>query len=412
VTIEVDVPPGWTETSLGELFKFSNGVNADKSRYGQGIPFINVLEVITYEGLTKDQIPGRIELAPAVAAHYCVRHGDILFNRTSETPEDRGLASVYLSRSPIVFGGFVFRGRARTECLSTAYSKYAFRAPYVRAQIVSRSQGAIRANVSQRDLKKVRVVLPPHDEQIKVAETLATSDNLIDLLSRLIDKKEQIKQGMMQQLLTGATRLPEFSGRWKEVKLGDVSTMSSGGTPSSDVSDYYGGGIPWVSITDITRSGKYVRSTEKSLSRAGLLSSAAKLYSGNVVLYAIYASLGECALPVHPMSSSQAILGILPGRLLDREFLYYHLTSRKDRVKELGQHGTQANLNAGMVRAFRLNLPPVEEQRAIAVILRDADVALDTLRKRLAKAAAAKQGIVQQLLTGRTRLCRCESAAV
>lgn len=108
---------------------------------------------------------------------------------------------------------------------------------------------------------------------------------------------------------------------WPERRLGDLATMGSGGTPSSKVPKYYGGGIPWVSITDMTASAKYVARTAKTLSHEGLSASAAKLYEPGVVLYAMYASLGECAIAVGRVSSSQAILGIQAGAQLDRSVM-------------------------------------------------------------------------------------------
>ena len=98
---------------------------------------------------------------------------------------------------------------------------------------------------------------------------------------------------MMQQLLTGRTRLPGFDLPWREIRLGDYASMTSGGTPPSGVSQYYGGGIAWVSISDMTRGGRFVETTEKTLSQAGLNESAAKLYPQGVVLYAMYGSLAS-----------------------------------------------------------------------------------------------------------------------
>lgn len=191
---------------------------------------------------------------------------------------------------------------------------------------------------------------------------------------------------------------------WQECRIGDLTSMGSGGTPPSKVSRYYGGGIPWVSIADMTASTKYVRNTMKTLSTEGLAESAAKLYEPDAVLYAMYASLGECAIAVGRVSSSQAIVGIQPGPNLDREYLYYYLESNKGKIKTIGQQGTQSNLNAGMVRALRIRLPSIDEQKRISTVLRDTDDLIATLERVIAKKKAIKQGMMQQLLTGRTRL--------
>ena len=159
-----------------------------------------------------------------------------------------------------------------------------------------------------------------------------------------------------------------------------------------------------MSITDITRGGKYIRDTDSTLTDEGMLASAAKLYDPDVVLYAMYASLGECSLAVGRVSSSQAILGISVGRRLDREFLYYWLQYVKPSVKMLGQQGTQSNLNAGMVRDFDIPLPSLPEQEAIARVLNDADAEIDALERRLEASRDIKQGMMQELLTGRTHL--------
>ena len=188
------------------------------------------------------------------------------------------------------------------------------------------------------------------------------------------------------------------------VRLGDLAFMTSGGTPSSSVSQYYGGGIPWVSISDMTSGGKYITQTQQTLSEAGLRASAAKLYEPNVVLYAMYASLGECSIAEGRVTSSQAILAIKPGAKLDTEFLYYFLQSMKSRVKTMGQQGTQSNLNAHMVRDFKIPLPSPAMQRKIANILGDVDLTISSAERLIAKKQAIKQGMMQELLTGKTRL--------
>ena len=192
--------------------------------------------------------------------------------------------------------------------------------------------------------------------------------------------------------------------RWHVDRLGELAAVRSGGTPPTSVRRYYGGTVPWVSIADMTSSGKYVRETATTLTEAGLEASAAVLYEPDVVLYAMYASLGEVCIPVGRVASSQAILGIRPGPRLQRDYLYYFLESVKSEVRHLGQHGTQAKLNAGMVRDFEVPLPSVEEQARIAEVLGGADELIAALERQVAKRESVKHGAMQQLLTGRTRL--------
>lgn len=253
-------------------------------------------------------------------------------------------------------------------------------------------------------LRKLPVVAPSLPEQRAIAAALSDVDSLLAKLDQFIAKKRDLKQAAMQQLLTGQTRLPGFSGEWEVKRLGDVATMGSGGTPTSSVSSYYDGDFPWVSISDMTTGGKLITKTDRNLSADGLANSAAQMFPAGTILYAMYASLGECSIAGLPVCTSQAILGIRPQERLNGDFLYYYLTSLKNAVKSMGQQGTQANLNKGMVQAFQLGLPPVKEQAAIAAVLSDMDTELAALEARRDKTRALKQGMMQELLTGRIRL--------
>lgn len=162
--------------------------------------------------------------------------------------------------------------------------------------------------------------------------------------------------------------------------------------------------IPWVAIADMTGGGKYIAATERNLTSLGLANSAAQMFPAGTVLYAMYASLGECSIATVPVTTSQAILGIRPKTNLNSEFLYYLLTSWKPMVKGLGQQGTQSNLNKGIVADFKISLPAFDEQESIAAVLIEMDNELAALEARLAKTRELKQGMMQELLTGRTRL--------
>lgn len=391
----LDTPPGWNVFSLDELFEFSNGINADKSVYGTGIPFVNVLEIITHEALFDNLIPGRIQISSTLLNRYQVRQGDVLFNRTSETQEEVGLASVYLGNSPIVFGGFVFRGRPRTRLLDMEYSKYALRTQRVRNQIIARGQGGIRANVGQRDLRTVSVILPPPDEQRLLARALSDADSLIATLERMLAKKQAIKQGMMQQLLTGRTRLPSFNEPWRDVTLGEVTRIKTGSRNNQD--KQLSGRYPFfVRSANVERIDSYSYDCEAILVPGeGGIGSIFHYIDGKFEVHQRVYKISDFA----PRVSGKYVYYYM------RQFFGAH--AMENSVK-----ATVDSLRLPTFVGFGIKMPAqVEEQRAIVETLDDAEGEIASMSNRLAKAKAVKLGMMHELLTGRTRLPAEESAA-
>ena len=278
-----------------------------------------------------------------------------------------------------------------------------------KAEFERQAVGSTIKTIGLPYFKKLKIALPPYPEQNKIAQILSTWDDSITTTEQLLANSRQQKKALMQQLLTGKKRLlsdtgERFSGEWSWFKLGQVADMNSGGTPKSSIDEYYGGDIPWVSIADMTSQGKYITSTERKLSYKGLENSSARLYPKNTVLYAMYASIGECSIAKVELCSSQAILGIRAKAGLSFYFLYFYLTSLKDEIKLQGQQGTQANLNAAMVKAFKIPVPSLEEQQKIAAVLTTADREIETMQLKLAALKQEKKALMQQLLTGKRRV--------
>ena len=129
------------------------------------------------------------------------------------------------------------------------------------------------------------------------------------------------------------------------------------------------------------------------------------LFPEDTILYAMYASIGECVITKKEVSSSQAILGIqCYDQILCVEYLYYYLSFIKYFIRTQGQTGTQSNLNKNMVQNINITLPSIEEQKAIAQVLSDMDLEIEALEEKLEKYKTIKQGMMQELLTGRIRL--------
>ena len=286
------------------------------------------------------------------------------------------------------------------------YLLYYLRSPYIQDVISSEQTVGAQPKLALNRIRNFEIALPSSDtEQKAIATVLSDVDALIAALDKKIAKKKLIKQGAMQQLLTGKKRLPGFTEEWVQVKLGDLTTMNSGGTPSSSVAEYYNGNIPFLSISDITTAGKYINKTEKCITEKGLQNSSARMYPIGTIMYAMYASLGKTSISNIELSCSQAILGIQPNHKLDSHYLYYHLSFIENEVKDMGQTGTQSNLSKQIVQNFILYIPTnIKEQQAIATILSDMDKEISDLETKRDKYRLIKQGMMQKLLTGQIRL--------
>ena len=198
----------WDQVSLGELFAFKNGLNKAKEFFGFGTPIVNYMDVFENSGILCSTLQGRVSLTNPEIKNFDVRRGDVLFTRTSETPDEIGMASVILDDpDQTVFSGFVLRGRPRNEMLCDAFKAYCFRSSFVRRQIVSKASYTTRALTNGRILSAVTLPVPSVPEQTAIAGVLSDMDAELSALEQRRDKTRALKQGMMQELLTGRTRL-------------------------------------------------------------------------------------------------------------------------------------------------------------------------------------------------------------
>jgi len=400
-----EIPSDWDLVPFSEFVDFQNGINAGKEAYGQGFRFANVLEIITNSHLNAESVPGRIQISDSAAKRYALEPGDYLFNRTSEIPEEVGLASVYMGTERVVFGGFVIRGRPRDLRLRRIYAGYGLRSPLVRKQIVSKGQGAIRSNIGQTDLRDVLVLIPKDSEQEAIAGALGDADALIESLKALIAKKRQIKQGAMQELLTGNTRLPGFTGEWETSQLGEIASIQRGASPRPIDSPIWfntESQVGWVRISDVTSAGMYLSQTTQHLSPLGIKHSR-PVGRGSLIM-SICATVGRPIITAIDTCIHDGFV-VFDSLRVNREFLYYVLGSIENDWSRHGQTGSQMNLNTGLISRTEVPVAPTpDEQEAIAAVLSDMDAEIATLEAKLAKARQIKQGMMQELLTGKTRL--------
>ncbi len=234
----------WKEIILGDLLTFKNGLNSDKEKYGKGIKFINVLDILNNNFITYDNIIGSVEVTEKEFEKNEVSYGDILFQRSSETRAEVGQANVYLDRNKSsVFGGFVIRGKAKYE-YNPLFMNYLLRTPIARKEITDKSGGSTRYNVGQDTLSQVQLTTTTLPEQEKIASFLSAVDEKIQQLTRKAALLEQYKKGVMQQLFSGKLRFKDENGEeyadWEEKKLGEVATKKSSNISANKIEDNFG----------------------------------------------------------------------------------------------------------------------------------------------------------------------------
>lgn len=269
-------------------------------------------------------------------------------------------------------------------------------------------QGTKQQSYTAGIVKKLPIILPPIDEQKKIAAALSDVDKLINTLNRQYAKKKAIKQGAMQELLTGKKRLPGFSGEWQRIRIGSMTAVFSGGTPNTSEPLFWGGTIPWMNSGELNL--KIVRQVQGRITKAGMDSSSTHFVPAECVLIGLAGqgkTRGTAAFNTFPLCTNQSIAAIYPNpEKFNSKFLYYKMDTQYEKLRELSSgDGGRGGLNKKLILDYEVAIPKsVDEQAAIATVLTEMDDEIENTEKKLAKYRQVKQGMMQQLLTGNIRL--------
>jgi type I restriction enzyme, S subunit len=251
-------------------------------------------------------------------------------------------------------------------------------------------------NLNSYLIKNILLALPPNkDEQEAIAQALSDTDALIGSLEQLIAKKRHIKQGAMQELLTGKQRLPDFDGEWQVNKLGDVAEIIMGQSPNSSCYNIQGKGLPLI-------QGNADISNRKTIKRIFTTEITKKGNCGDILM-SVRAPVGEISRAIFDVCLGRGVCSIRNGSR--NEFLYHYLIWREPDWVGLSKGSTFDSVNSADVKTFQVFIPvEISEQNAIATILSDMDTAIAVLEEKLTKTRQLKQGMMHQLLTGKIRL--------
>lgn len=189
----------WEELGLSELLDFKNGLNPKLDKFGKGIKFISVMDILNNAVITYDCIKASVDVTEKELSDFSVEKGDILFQRSSETLEDVGRANVYMDDKTAVFGGFVIRGKKKGE-YDPQYFNYLLRSPFARKRIVPMGAGAQHFNIGQEGLSKVNLHFANIKEQKKIGKMFSLLDERIATQNKIIERYESLIKGLRNKI--------------------------------------------------------------------------------------------------------------------------------------------------------------------------------------------------------------------
>ena len=377
------IPEEWEIRTLGEVcLKITDGTHDTPTPVRSGIPFLTAIHV------KEDFIDFENCLFLTKQDHQ------VIFNRCNPQRGDVLLVNIGAGVATTALIDVDFEFSLKNVALLKPASNYMF-GSYLNQCLISRkpaitkalSSGGAQPFLSLTQIGEIRIPAPSLPEQRAIATALIDVDALLGALDRLIAKKRDLKQAAMQQLLTGQTRLPGFHGEWEVKMMAEIATVTKGSQlHSSEANDdgqfpHLNGGISASSYTD------------KANTPANTI---AISEGGNSCGYVQFIS--------RPFWCGGHCYAVVPKNA-DNRFLYHVLKGQQPAIMGIRVGSGLPNVQKTALAVFKINLPSdLPEQTAIAAVLTDMDAELGALEQRLAKTRALKQGMMQELLTGRTRL--------
>ncbi|MFM5532010.1 restriction endonuclease subunit S [Aeromonas veronii] len=419
------IPEDWKVDPLGVLInQIEYGSSAKSSSRGR-VPVLRM-------GNLQD---GQIDWGDLVYTNndyeiskYELNDGDLLFNRTNSI-DLVGKTALYKGIKKAIFAGYLIRIKVDPQCLDARYLNYFLNTPTARKYGLSVvSVGVSQANINGQKLKSYPIPYPAHvEEQVSIATALSDTDALITGLEQLIAKKQAIKTASMQQLLTGRTRLPQFArgpdgapksyksselGQipedWDVVCAGDLGKFRGGNGFPVIEQGKLNGEYPFYKVSDMNNEGNdvYMSASNNWISKEDQSRIGSFVFPSGCIVFAkvgaaVFLERKKILSMPSCIDNNMAALELNIAKC-DVNFVYHFLQSI--RFGDFVSTTALPSLNASVLSKIKIIMPLIKEQTAIATILSDMDNELQALTQKLAKARDVKQGMMQQLLTGRIRL--------
>jgi type I restriction enzyme S subunit len=380
------IPVNWEVRAIGELCEYQNGTSLEHLfNHVDGLKVISIGNYSTSGGYIDNGVYINLKHRKNVEK-FLLRRNDLTMSMNDKTAVGAIIGRVLLIAhdDTFVFNQRTMRLRPKLN-VSPAYLHHAINADRAHSAIVGLAKPGTQIYVNTDDVIDLRLPTPPLPEQRAIATALSDVDALLAAQDKLIAKKRDIKQAVMQQLLTGKQRLPGFSGEWEVNRLGDVVEIRKGQLITEK--DAIAGNVPVIA------GGKKPAYYHNKPNRTGK----------TITVSASGASAGYVAFFDLPIFASDCST-IGEGSSYSIEFIYFQLQLKQEVIYKAQTGGAQPHIHAVDLMPLEVGNPSMAEQTAIAAILSDMDADLAALEQQRDKTRALKQGMMQELLTGRIRL--------
>lgn len=380
------IPADWTVKQIGKMgYTYSGLTGKNKEDFGKGearyITFLNVLN----NPILKTDIFETVDVKEGELQNKAIK-GDLFFNTSSETPEEVGICALLNEDiSNLYLNSFCFGYRLIDPDIDGLYLSYKFRSKQGRDIMSALAQGATRYNLSKEYFNKTLIAFPTIDEQKKVAKALSEIDSLLCKQNEEIEKKLMIKDGLMQELLTGKKRLKGFNDEWQSVRMEKIEIKNGSMLKSSE---YEPGTVPVIA---------------GGVSAAGYHSKANRP-SNTITISGSGANAGFVNFFEEPIFASDCST-INEQKSICVKYLYYALLLKQPEIYKCQAGGAQPHVHAKDIKDIVIPMPTLkDEQVAVASVLTEIDKQIIAIESQRDKYLHIKQGMMQQLLTGKTRL--------
>ena len=346
----------------------------------------------TMVDLRRDKLPNVKEGNMPKNFELC-KEGDVAFADASEdTNEVAKVIELFnLDNKDIVCGLHTIHGRDNKNKTIVGFKGYAFSSSAFHNQIRRIAQGTKIYSISTKNFSECYVGIPSKAEQTKIATLLRLIDERIATQNKIIEDLKKLKSAISQHLFSQEPNV------WNRLDNLFVKGKA-GGTPISTNKEYYNGNIPFLSINDITRQGKYIWLTEKHISLNGLENSSAWIVPKHSLIMSMYASVGLVTINQVPIATSQAMFSMLLRDKSLLDYLYYYLSYFKYRhIHKYLETGTQSNINADIVSGIMIPDYGYRHNMQIASMLQSIDMKIDNESSILERYSQQKNDLLSSL---------------